>query len=52
MTPNTDRLNNIVKRQVNARLRDPNATYDQLNAAWRALVETVRAEQEIKEKLS
>ena len=49
MTPNTDRMNQIAKRPVNALLRNRDATYDQLRLAWQALAETVRSEQKQKE---
>ena len=53
MTPNTDRMNQIAKRPVNALLRDRDATYEQLANAWQALAETVRGERAVKEgKLS
>ena len=52
MTPNTDRQNQLAKRPVNDLLRNKHSTYDQLNAAWLALAETVRGERAKEGKLS
>lgn len=52
MTPHADRMNQIAKRHVNAMLRS-GARGETLALAWRALAETVRCEQQVKEgKLS
>lgn len=42
--PNTDRLNQIAKRQINAMLRQ-DVRGEVLALAWRALAETVRQNQ-------
>lgn len=44
MTPNTDRMNQIAKRHVNAMLRQ-DVRGETLRLAWQALAETVRANQ-------
>ena len=44
---NTDRMNQIAKRQIDAMLRS-GARGETLALAWRALAETVRGEQAVK----
>ena len=48
MTPNTDRMNQIAKRHLDHMLRQ-GARGEVLALAWRALAETVRGEQQVKE---
>lgn len=47
MTPNTTRLNQIAKRNINQMLRQ-DVRGETLKLAWQALAETVRANQERK----
>ena len=49
MTPNTDRMNQIAKRHVDQMLRQ-GARGETLRLAWQALAETVRGEQQVKER--
>ena len=51
MTPNTDRMNQIAKRQINQMLREGKRG-EVLKLAWQALFETVRGEQTKEGKLS
>ena len=47
MTPNTDRMNQIAKRQIDQMLREGKRG-EVLALAWKALAETVRGEQAVK----
>jgi hypothetical protein len=49
MTPNTDRMNAVAKRHIDQMLRQC-ARGETLRLAWRALFETVRGEQQVKER--
>ena len=51
MTPNTDRMNQIAKRQINQMLREGKRG-EVLALAWQALAETVRGERVKEGKLS
>ena len=47
MTPNTDRMNQIAKRQINQMLREGKRG-EVLKLAWQALAETVKEAREEK----